>query len=110
MNIDSFLKPQMLLAALLVLAPVLFAAFAPERFRTLTRKLPRPLRILLPVLLCLPYFIVTRTYGDMRWGWLVVYALIPVAIAWLMDESRQADGRMRGNWRDYAVQIGRAHV
>lgn len=95
----------MVLAALLVLAPLLYAAFAPERFAAQVRALPRVLRILLPALLCLPYVLVTRTHGLLHWGWLALYALLPVAVAWWMDAAGQADARRRGNWRDYVLLI-----
>jgi hypothetical protein len=67
MSMDQLLRPEMLLAALLVLGPMLFAAIAPERFAREVRGIPRVGRILLPGLLCLPYFLVAKAYGQLRW-------------------------------------------
>ena len=101
----SFWQPQMLLAAFVVLAPLLYAAFAPERFASQVHKLPRLLRILLPALLCLPYVLVTKAHGMLHWSWLSLYALLPVAVAWWMDQASRADPRRRGNWRDFVLLV-----
>lgn len=105
MSMNSFWQPQMLLAALLVLAPLLYAAFAQEQFAAQVHALPRLLRIVLPVLLGMPYLLVARAHGVLHWGWLALYALLPVAVSWWMDEASRADARRRGNWRDYVLLI-----
>ncbi len=108
MSMDQLLRPEMLLAALLVLGPMLFAAIAPERFAREVRGIPRVGRILLPGLLCLPYFLVAKAYGQLRWEWFALYALLPMAVAWLMEEASRADAKRRGNWRDYALLVALA--
>ena len=36
-------------------------------------------------------------------GWLALYALLPVAIAFVMSRAKVADPGIKGNWRDFAV-------
>ena len=38
-------------------------------------------------------------------NWLALYALLPVAIAILLSQSRSADPNQRGNWRDFMALI-----
>ena len=59
-----------------------------------------------PVLLCIPYALTARSFGIFRWGWLAVYALLPVAIAFLLEQARsEHDPKQRGNWRDFVVLL-----
>jgi membrane protease YdiL (CAAX protease family) len=50
-----------------------------------------------------PYALVTATLAAFRWEWFALYALLPVAIAGLLWQARQADRAQRGNWRDFLV-------
>lgn len=106
MTLDSILQPAVVVAALFILFPLLYAAFAPEGFQRRIGRLPRFARIALPAFLGFPYALVARTFGCMHWGWLAFYALLPLAIAWWMDWAGSADPRRRGNWRDYALLVG----
>jgi membrane protease YdiL (CAAX protease family) len=58
---------------------------------------------LCPALLCVPYTLIALSFGIFNWGWLALYALLPVAIAILLGQARRADLEMRGNWRDFVV-------
>jgi len=57
--------------------------------------------------LCVPYLLVAIASGIFRWGWLALYALLPVAIASLLWQAREIDrvdnGNRHGNWRDFLV-------
>jgi len=53
--------------------------------------------------LCVPYLLVACSTGSFHWGWLAVYALLPVAVSALMRQARRIDPDQRGNWRDYLV-------
>ena len=75
MNVEYFLRPGVMVAAILLLAPMLAAGFCPASVDRLGRWLPRSLRVWAPVLLCVPYALTARSYGIFRWGWLAVYAL-----------------------------------
>jgi CAAX protease family protein len=107
MNLHSILRPEVVFAALLILFPMLFAGFAPVRFAVFADAMPRAVRLMLPSLLCVPYVLVTHAFGSFRWEWLALYALLPIAIALLLDQARNADAghreNWRGNWRDFAV-------
>jgi len=105
MNLDSLLRPEVLAAALLLLVPMLYAGFAPQRFAALGHTLPMGARIGIPALLCLPYVLVAHALGAIRWEWLALYTLLPVAVAFLLDRARHADAGARGNWRDYLVLV-----
>ncbi len=38
-----------------------------------------------------------------RWGWLALYALLPVAVAGLLWQAKRADEGQHGDWRDFLV-------
>ncbi len=103
MNLHTILRLPVLIAALLVLAPVLFSAFFPRRVVLLAQAIPRAARFAGPALLCIPYALVATSFGIFQWRWLALYALLPVAIALLMDQARTADFAQQGNWRDFLV-------
>jgi membrane protease YdiL (CAAX protease family) len=95
--------PTIVTAALLTLAPFLAAGFFAEWFAKLSERVSLGVRLLLPVLLCVPYVLVARSDGIFRWDWFALYALLPVAVAVLLEHARQVDPDRRGNWRDYFV-------
>jgi membrane protease YdiL (CAAX protease family) len=103
MSLHSLLRPQIFLAALLILVPMLLAGFLPERVASLIRRMQKSTLLATPALLCLPYVLVAQGFGMFRWEWLALYALLPVAIAVLLDRARIADSSTRGNWRDFLV-------
>lgn len=103
MSLASVLRPPVLLAALLILIPLLLAGFLPDRVPAFARTLPKTVWLLLPGLLCVPYALVAVTFDVFRWQWLALYALLPVAIAFLLDRAHNADAKARGNWRDFLV-------
>ncbi len=94
-------------AALLALLPFLAAAFFPARLRSCTRPITQGAAVWPAVLssaaLSLPYLIVAGAAGIFRWGWMALYALLPVAVSGLCWQARRSDPDQRGNWRDYAV-------
>lgn len=96
------LHPAIIFAAALTLIPYLAAAFFPQTLSA-PAKLPKPAQLLLPALLCIPYALVSLSFHNFRWHWLVVYACIPVSIAGLMRNARRVDPDQRGNWRDFFV-------
>jgi membrane protease YdiL (CAAX protease family) len=57
------------------------------------------------VLLCVPYALSATSFGIFKWGWFAVYALLPVAIAFLLEQARNEDSAKRGNWRDFVVLL-----
>jgi uncharacterized protein len=103
MNLHSILQPEVVIAALLILLPFLYSAFCPERAFAGIQAMPRPVRIVAPALLCVPYALVTHAFHMFRWEWLALYALLPVSVTFLLDQARSADTNHRGNWRDFVV-------
>jgi uncharacterized protein len=99
------LTPPNVIAAILTLIPFLAAAFFGKSLQARTQALPTGGRLFRPILLCAPYAIVTIAAGDFHWGWFLLYALIPVAIALLMHQAAQADPNQTGNWRDLMVLL-----
>lgn len=103
MSLHSLLRPEVVLAALLALLPVGFAAFWPERFSAGTRALPKAVQLALPAALCVPYALAASAFGIFHWGWMALYALLPVSIALLLAQAQAVDRTLRGNWRDFAI-------
>jgi len=99
------LTPPNVIAAILTLIPFLAAAFFGKSLQARTQALPTAVRLLRPIVLCAPYAIVTIAAGDFHWNWLLLYALIPIAIAALMHQAAQADPSQTGNWRDLLVLL-----
>ncbi|MGA8739660.1 MAG: type II CAAX endopeptidase family protein [Terracidiphilus sp.] len=105
MNVEYFLRPGAVVAAVLLVAAMMAAGFCPASIDKLGRWLPRPARVAGPALLCVPYALVATSFGIFRWGWFAVYALLPVAIAFLLEQARSEDSGQRGNWRDFVVLL-----
>lgn len=103
MSIYSIYRPEVVIAAVLALLPMLGAAFFPRRVTALAQTLPRAAQLGGPALLCVPYALVAMSFGIFRWNWLALYALLPVAIAIVMSQARIADPALQGTWRDFLV-------
>jgi hypothetical protein len=95
--------PAIWIAAVLTLIPLLAAAFFSRGFVASVERLPLPTRLLCPAVLCVPYLLVASSRGWFHWDWLALYALLPVAVAGLQWQAREADPAQRGNWRDFLV-------
>ena len=95
--------PAIWIAAVLTLIPLLTAAFFSRGLGALVERLPLPARLLCPAALCVPYVLVASSLGWFRWDWFALYALLPVAVAGLQWQAREADPVQRGNWRDFLV-------
>ena len=89
-------------AALLTLLPFLFAAFWPGSVGA-AQRMPFAARMLAPGLLCVPYALVANSYGQVRWSWFALYALLPVLMSLLLYRASVADSEQRGDWRDFLI-------
>ena len=87
-------SPLIVIAAVLALVPYLAAGFFPARSAGCARRFPSWAQILLPSLICLPYLLVSLDAGIFYWRWLALYALLPIAIAALLQRS----GPRRPGW------------
>lgn len=83
--------PASIIAALILLIPYLAVAFFSRATAGCVRALPIPFRLAAPVLLCIPYALVTAAAGDFRWIWFAVYAVLPPVIAVLLWLASQID-------------------
>lgn len=79
--------------------------FAADRVTTFIQSLPRPIRVSLPSLLVIPYLAVSSSARTFDWSWCVLYALLPVAIAWLLSRAAASDPKQGGDWRDAFVLL-----
>jgi len=89
----------------LELIPAAVFGLAGERVARAAERWPRVLRIILPVLCALPYVLISLSHQMFLWGWLVLYAALPVVIAWLLVDAAAADPEQRGTWRDAIILI-----
>ena len=93
----------MVAAAVVTLLPLLGAAFFRERLTAWAEGWPVGLRLGAPVILCVPYVLMTVPVRAFRWEWLALYAVLPVAVAGLLWMARQADPEQLGDWREFMV-------
>jgi uncharacterized protein len=96
--------PPIIVAAVLTLIPYFAVAFCPKVI-TAFQKLPLASQILIPAILCIPYVLVTWSKHTFSWTWLIIYAVLPCAIAGLMLTARRADPKQHGDWRDFFVLV-----
>jgi len=89
----------------LELIPAAAFALAGERVARAAGRLPRLLRIVLPAFFVLPYVLISITHQTFLWRWFAFYALLPVAIAWLLDRAAAADPEQHGNWREAIILL-----
>ncbi len=102
----ALVTPLNLIAALLALFPYLAVAFFPKLAAERVRALPAWMQFALPAVLAIPYLLAASGAGVFRWGWLALYALVPVAIALVLGQAARVDRGQRGNWRDFLVLAG----
>lgn len=98
-------SPLLLAVFVAELAPAAAFGFMPERTMRAIAGLRAPVRIVLPVLLVLPYVAVAISRHTFRWDWFVLCAGLPVLIALLLFRAACVDSEQRGNWRDAAVLL-----
>jgi hypothetical protein len=99
----QFVTPANIVAALLLVVPYLAVAFFAGWMSIRVAGLPLAAKLLGPALLCIPYILVSASAGDFHWGWLALYAALPVAMAGLLRQAALVDSEQNGNWRDFAV-------
>jgi membrane protease YdiL (CAAX protease family) len=96
-------------AAIAVLAMELVPAaafgFAAERVAGTVRGWPAAVRAVVPALCALPYTVLALSQHAFAWRWFVVYTLLPVVMALLLERAAWADPEQRGNWRDAIILL-----
>ena len=96
-------NPALVVPTILALAPFLAAAFFPGSLAAAGERLPLAARLFCPAILSIPYLLVAHSFGIFRWGWLALYASLPLAASSLLWQAAQADPAQRSNWRDFFV-------
>lgn len=91
-------------AVLCLILPVSLAFFGNRTVDALSR-LPLLLRLALPGLAAVPYFLVAGSAGFLHFGWLVVYLALPLCLVLLLWGATQADPEQLGDWRDFFVLL-----
>jgi membrane protease YdiL (CAAX protease family) len=76
---------------------------AGERCSTAIAKLPVAVRLLLPALFAMPYLLVCGPLHFLRLSWLLLYLMLPVAVATLLVLAAKLDPQQRGHWLDFLV-------
>ncbi len=97
--------PVAIAALALELAPAVLFGCAAEGVARAVQRWPAALRVGLPALLVAPYVLVSLSEHMFRWTWFVLYAALPVAIAWLLLRAAAADPDQRGDWRDALILL-----
>lgn len=87
------------------LIPALAFGLAGESVAQGINRWPKPVRIAAPACLVVPYLILAFAYRIINWHWLVLYTLLPVAMAWLMLHAVADDPAQHGNWRDALILL-----
>ena len=103
MEAMQFATPATVAAALFLLIPYLAVAFFPDAIAARIRSLPAWLQLFAPSVLCIPYVFVAFGEHIFRWSWLVLYALIPVAVATILWDAGRADPKQEGSWHDFLI-------
>jgi membrane protease YdiL (CAAX protease family) len=101
--LEDMLSPANVFAALLILLPLLLAAFFGEQLAERIDRLPKWMRLFGPSALCVPYVVVTGAAHCFRWGWFGLYLVLPVAVSTLLWWARLSDPQQHGDWRDFLV-------
>jgi membrane protease YdiL (CAAX protease family) len=99
------LTPVAMAALGLELIPAVLFGFAADRVARTVERWPVVVRVTVPILFAAPYVIVSISAHMFQWGWLALYATLPVAIAWLLLRAAAADAGQHGNWRDALILL-----
>jgi membrane protease YdiL (CAAX protease family) len=97
--------PVAIAVLVLELTPAVAFGFAGERIGRACARWPSAVRTILPVLCALPYVLISLSQHMFSWRWCALYAVLPVAIAWLLGQAAIADPEQRGNWRDAIILL-----
>jgi membrane protease YdiL (CAAX protease family) len=97
--------PAAIAVLVLELVPAGMFGFAGESVSQVCTRWPSALRTFLPALCALPYVLISSSNQMFSWRWCALYALLPVVIAWLLQQAAVADPEQRGNWRDAIILL-----
>ncbi len=92
-------------ALALELAPAVLFGCAAERVARAVGRWPFALRLSIPALFVVPYAMVSISAHIFQWTWCALYAVLPVAIAWLLMRAARSDPEQHGDWRDAFILL-----
>ena len=92
-------------ALALELAPAVLFGCASDAIGKRVRQWPAALRIVAPAVAVFPYALASMAQHIFVWRWFVLYAGLPVAIAWLLEHAAETDPEKRGDWRDLFILL-----
>jgi membrane protease YdiL (CAAX protease family) len=98
-------SPWIIIAALLALAPLGIFGLAGERTAAALQRLPLALRLLLPAIGVVPYLLVALPQHELHPQWLLLYLLLPPAVAGLLALAAKLDPEQKGHFLDFLVLI-----
>jgi hypothetical protein len=101
----SNVTPTVIAVLTVELLPAVVFGFFSERAVHAASKWPAAVRYLAPALLVLPYVVLAASQHILQWRWLVLYSVLPVAMAWLLAQAAVADPEQRGDWRDALILL-----
>jgi hypothetical protein len=101
----SNVSPVVIAVLVAELVPAALFGFAAERVARRVANWPFVARIALPALLVIPYAVIAINQHMFRWQWFALYALLPIAVAWLLARAAIADPEQRGDWRDGLILL-----
>lgn len=87
------------------LVPAVAFGLAAERVSRAISRWHVVLRVTAPAVLVVPYLILSILNHLFRWEWCILYVLLPVVMAWLMQRAAASDPEQRGNWRDAFILL-----
>ena len=89
----------------LELLPAAAFGFAGERMARAIARWPAVLQFGAPAGLVVPYAFLAASTHMFQWRWFLLYAALPMVMAWLMSQAATLDPEQRGNWRDVLVLL-----
>jgi membrane protease YdiL (CAAX protease family) len=95
--------PAQIAAEAFLLLPMLALAFAGERFCEAMGRLSLLVRLGLPVLAAIQYYLVAHSSENFRRSFVGIYAVLPVMLVALLWDASKRDPEQRGDWRDFLV-------
>lgn len=99
------LHPWAISALILTLIPVFAFGLAGERIANAVARQPRWTRLALPAVLVIPYLIDAGPADDIHIGWLLLYLLVPPAMATLELLAARLDPDQHGHWLDALILL-----
>jgi uncharacterized protein len=94
-----------LAAEAFLLFPLLALPFFGERCNRAVTRFPLSVRLGLPVLAAIPYYLVAHSNENFRWSFVGIYVVLPVVLVILIWDASRLDPQQRGDWRDFLVLL-----